>query len=46
MSYPLEAAAGRAGLDARRPRLFDFLRRICERAAYQRALAKGGPATF
>jgi len=43
MSFPLEAAASRAGLDSRRPRLFDFLRRIHARPAYQRAIAKGGP---
>jgi glutathione S-transferase len=46
MSYPLEAAAGRAGLDPNRPRLWDFLQRIRERPAYQRALAKGGPAAI
>jgi glutathione S-transferase len=43
MSYPLEAAASRAGLDARRPKLWDFLRRIRARPAYARALAKDGP---
>jgi glutathione S-transferase len=43
MSYPLEAAASRAGLDASRPRLWDFLQRIRARPAYQRAIAKGGP---
>jgi glutathione S-transferase len=43
MSFPLEAAAARAGLDASRPKLWDFLQRIRERPAYQRALAKGGP---
>ncbi len=43
MSFPLEAAAARAGLDARRPKLWDFLQRIHARPAYARALAKGGP---
>jgi glutathione S-transferase len=43
MSFPVEAAAARAGLDARRPRLMDYLARIHARPAYQRALAQGGP---
>ncbi len=43
MSFPLEAAAARAGLDASRPRLTDWLARIHARPAYQRALAAGGP---
>jgi glutathione S-transferase len=43
MSFPLEAAAQRAGLDAGRPRLWAFLQRIHARPAYQRALARGGP---
>ncbi|MGH8821674.1 MAG: glutathione S-transferase, partial [Rhodoferax sp.] len=42
MSFPLEAAAARAGLDKSRPRLMDFLARIHARPAYQRALEKGG----
>ena len=42
MSFPLEAAAARGGLDASRPRLWAFLERIHARPAYQRALAKGG----
>ncbi|MFC3107133.1 glutathione S-transferase family protein [Undibacterium arcticum] len=42
MSFPLEAAAARAGLDASRPRLMDFLQRIHARPAYQRALERGG----
>jgi glutathione S-transferase len=46
MSFPLEAAAARAGLDARRPNLWDFLRRIRARPAYMRALAKGGPTVL
>jgi glutathione S-transferase len=43
MSYPVEAAAARAGLDAKYPRLTDWLARIHARPAYQRALAAGGP---
>jgi glutathione S-transferase len=43
MSFPLEAAASRGGLDAGRPKLMAFLERIHARPAYQRALAKGGP---
>ncbi|MBX3588449.1 MAG: glutathione S-transferase [Ramlibacter sp.] len=42
MSFPLEAAAARGGLDASRPRLMDFLARIHARPAYQRAVEKGG----
>ncbi|MCU0763062.1 MAG: glutathione S-transferase [Hydrogenophaga sp.] len=43
MSFPLEAAVARAGLDASRPRLVDWLARVQGRPAYQRALDKGGP---
>lgn len=42
MSFPLEAAASRGGLDARRPKLMAFLERIHARPAYQRALERGG----
>ena len=42
MSFPLEAASARAGLDAGRPKLWGFLQRIHARPAYQRALEKGG----
>jgi glutathione S-transferase len=42
MSFPLEAAAVRGGLDARRPRLMAFLERIHARPAYRRAIEKGG----
>ncbi len=42
MSFPLEAAAVRGGLDASRPRLMAFLERIHARPAYQRALERGG----
>jgi glutathione S-transferase len=43
MSFPLEAAAARGGLDERYPRLQAFLARIHARPAYQRALERGGP---
>jgi glutathione S-transferase len=43
MSFPLEAAAARGGLDVLRPRLMEYLARIHARPAYQRALARGGP---
>ncbi|MEO6852642.1 MAG: glutathione S-transferase [Rhodoferax sp.] len=46
MSFPLEAAAARGGLDATRPKLMAYLARIHARPAYQRALAKGGPFTL
>jgi glutathione S-transferase len=46
MSFPLEAAAQRAGLDARRPKLIDWLRRIHARPAYKKALERGGPYSF
>ena len=42
MSFPLEAARVRAGLDAKRPRLMSFLERIHARPAYRRAIDKGG----
>jgi glutathione S-transferase len=46
MSFPLEAAAQRAGLDRSRPKLWDFLQRIHARPAYRRALERGGPYAF
>ena len=42
LSFVLEAAAARGGLNASRPRLMDFLQRIHARPAYQRALERGG----
>ena len=42
LSFVLEAAAARGGLDASRPRLMDFLQRIHARPAYRRALERGG----
>ena len=43
MSFPVEAAAARGGLDDRRPKLMDWLERIHSRPAYHRAIDKGGP---
>ena len=43
MSFPLEAAASRGGLDASRPGLAAFLDRIHARPAYRKALERGGP---
>lgn len=42
MSFPLEAAASRAALDASRPALHSFLERIHARPAYRAALERGG----
>ncbi len=46
LSFPLEAAAQRGGLDAGRPKLMAFLKRIHSRPAYKRALKRGGPYSF
>jgi glutathione S-transferase len=46
MSFPLEAATRRGGLDEKRPRLMDFLGRIHARPAYRRALERGGEFTI
>ncbi len=46
MSFPLEAAAQRAGLDARRPHAMAWLARIHARPAYRRALERGGPYAY
>jgi glutathione S-transferase len=45
MSFPLEAAAARAGLDQGHPKAMAFLDRIHARPAYARALERGGPYT-
>ncbi len=42
MSFPLEIAVARGGLDAGRPRTMAFLERIHARDAYKRALERGG----
>ena len=46
MSFPLEAARARAGLDASRPHSIAWLDKIHARPAYQTALAKGGPYAY
>jgi glutathione S-transferase len=46
MSFPLEAAAQRAGLNASHPHLMAWLRLIHARPAYRRALERGGPYDF
>ncbi|MFC4932577.1 glutathione S-transferase [Massilia sp. GCM10023247] len=46
MSFPLEAAASRGGLDAQYPRLSNFLQRIHARPAYVRALERGGEYAY
>ena len=43
MSFPLEAAAARGGLEVGHPKSMAFLERIHARPAYNRALEKGGP---
>ena len=43
MSFPLEAAAARGGLEQGHPKAMAFLERIHARPAYARALEKGGP---
>ncbi|MCX4240839.1 glutathione S-transferase [Paraliomyxa miuraensis] len=43
MSFPLEAARIRAGLDESRPHTLEWLETIHARPAYQRALERGGP---
>jgi len=46
MSFPVEAAAQRAGLDASRPKLMAYLGKIHARPAYRKALERGGPYSF
>jgi glutathione S-transferase len=42
MSFPLEAAQARGGLDEHRPNLMRFLERSHARPAYRRAIERGG----
>ena len=42
MSFPLEAATARGGMEGQIPTVVDFLKRIHARPAYQRALERGG----
>ncbi|MCA1749193.1 MAG: glutathione S-transferase family protein [Parasphingopyxis sp.] len=46
MSFPLEAARQRAGLDDRYPHLLAWLEKIHARPAWQRALDRGGDYAF
>ncbi|MES2753353.1 MAG: glutathione S-transferase [Pseudomonadota bacterium] len=46
MSFPLEAARSRGGLDAGRPHTIAWLAKVHDRPAYQTALAKGGPYAY
>jgi glutathione S-transferase len=46
MSFPIEAARSRAGLDASRPATIAWLEKIHARPAYQAALAQGGPYAY
>ncbi|WP_419808150.1 glutathione S-transferase family protein [Sphingomonas sp.] len=46
MSFPLEAARSRAGLDASRPATIAWLDKVHARPAYRTALAKGGPYAY
>lgn len=46
MSFPIEAARNRAGLDASRPATIAWLNKIHARPAYQAALAAGGPYAY
>ena len=46
MSFPLEAAMHRAGLDSSRPATIAWVEKVHARPAYQAALAKGGPYAY
>ncbi len=46
MSFPIEAARSRAGLDNSRPATIAWLDKVHSRPAYQAALAKGGPYAY
>ena len=46
MSFPLEAAAARAGLGSGQPKLAAFLDRIHARPAYRRVIERGGEFTL
>lgn len=46
ISFPIELSVQRAGLDASRPKLWDYLQRIHARPAYGRALERGGPYSY
>ncbi|MDQ0395586.1 glutathione S-transferase family protein [Labrys monachus] len=46
MSFPIEAARDRGGLDESRPRTLAWLHGIQSRPAYRRALETGGPYAY
>ena len=46
MSFPLEAAMSRAGLDGSRPATIAWIEKVHARPAYRAALAKGGPYVY
>lgn len=46
MSFPIEAAADRAGALTGRPKLAAFLNKIHDRPAYKAALKRGGPYAY
>ncbi len=46
MSFPLEAARSRAGLDDSRPHTMAWLAKVHARPAYQAGLAAGGPYAY
>jgi len=46
MSFPLEAARSRAGLDASRPATIAWLAKVHARPAFQAALTAGGPYAY
>ena len=46
MSFPLEAARARGGLDGSRPKTIAWLAKVHALPAYQSALKKGGPYAY
>jgi glutathione S-transferase len=46
MSFPLEAAMSRGGLDGSRPATIAWIEKVHARPAYRTALAKGGPYAY
>lgn len=46
MSFPIEAAVGRAGITHGRPHIAAWLEKIHARPAYQKALVAGGPYAY
>lgn len=46
MSFPVEAAMSRGGIQRTHPKMAAWLRKVQARPAYQQALAKGGPYDY